>query len=653
MRTFNTRFDEARRARLIYPSPPLRSISRLSDDLQAKPLNGFLSIGSVDKDFIGGQLPEVLRRAGISPEPFDLKGRSATCLWGDSCGDVRRASASSGSVLIAHGYFTEVPGFSDPADQRGVVEFLLARLEQGPSLEEVAELSSALNGSFAIVYRDALRSRTLCIADRVASRPLWLTRFGDDWALSSNPFALALACGIRKLDCGSLVSRLLYGGPVDPEKSLFDRIDGIGPGCALELGQSGGRRCCVWHRFQHEADESRSTGAWADLVSQRLVRSAERIGRVHPSPTLFFSGGVDSRLIAAALVAAGSPPKAVTLGDSVNLEVKIAAAAARALGLEHQVVLRDPHWYLRGLERSVFECGGSFLWIHAHFSQVALAAQRAGGTNSFLLGDFAEAFSKLCCSADVVGETQLDSGEFLARFDDLPLPLYRPQNRELTLSLLSPDIRAVGERILKERIVERYEGLSGSSRDPLIVVDQFFRWHSAATIATFAMFLDLRSAASECNLMFDNEMHDVLQVLPSRIRQEANFGVRLISKLNRLAGWVPNSNSLLPACFPPAAHRLAKQCKPLFGRARRLILGSSHRTTGSWPKTAVLYAQDAEWRRTFDSLLCESNDLFDEFFDREAVRRCWADFLNGDVRRAGDVEQLVDLALLGRMQTGL
>jgi hypothetical protein len=335
----------------------------------------------------------------------------------------------------------------------------------------------------------------------------------------------------------------------------------------------------------------------------------------------------------------------------VNLEVKIAAAAARALGLEHQVVLRDPHWYLRGLERSVFECGGSFLWIHAHFSQVALAAQRVAGTSSFLLGDFAEAFSKLCCSADVVREMRLDSGEFLARFDELPLPLYRPQNRELTLSLLSPDARAVGESVLRERIAERYERLSSSSRDPLIVVDQFLRWNSAATIATFGMFLDLRGAASECNLMFDNEVHDVLQVLPSWVRQEANFGVRLISRLNGLAAWVPNSNSLLPARFPPAAHSLAKKCKPLLGRGRRLILGSSHRTTGSWPKAAVLYAHDAEWRETFDGLLTGSNDLFDEYFDREAIRRCWTDFLEGDVRRASDVEQLVDLALLSRMQT--
>ncbi|MSU20525.1 MAG: hypothetical protein EXS30_03940 [Pedosphaera sp.] len=152
--------------------------------------------------------------------------------------------------------------------------------------------------------------------------------------------------------------------------------------------------------------------------------------------------------------------------------------------------------------------------------------------------------------------------------------------------------------------------------------------------------------------MFDNEVHDLLQILPSNIRDESNFGGQLIYKLNRCAGWVPNANSLLPVCFPAAAHRLAKRCKPAVGRARRLIFGDSHRTTGSWPKKAVLYSTSEKWREEFDSLLYESNALFEEFFDHEAIKRCWTDFLAGDVGRAGDVEQLVDIALLSRIQRG-
>ncbi|MSU20524.1 MAG: hypothetical protein EXS30_03935 [Pedosphaera sp.] len=407
-------------------------------------MNGFLLIGSGGQGLTGGRLPDVFRCFGISAEPFDVSGRLTTCLWGGLCGDVRRVTNASGSVLIAHGYFTEVPGFSGTADQRAVADFLLAKLEQGAALEEVGEFVSKLNGSFSILYWDSLRTRIWCITDRVASRPLWLAPFGEDWALSSSPLALALASGLMRLDCGSLVSRLLYGGLVEPQKSLFDQIESVSPGCVVEVKPHRLKRCCVWYRFQHEADQSRSTGDWLDVVSQRLVRAAERIGRTHPSPTLFFSGGVDSRLVAAALVAAGSRPKAITLGDGINPEVKIAAAAAKALRLEHQVVLRDEHWYLRRLERSVFDAGGSFLWTHAHFSQVVLADLNISATATFLLGDFGEAFSKLFCSTDGDQAIPRNCGDFLEQFDNRPMHLTLVTQRLVaSLPLNTPPVGAI------------------------------------------------------------------------------------------------------------------------------------------------------------------------------------------------------------------
>jgi hypothetical protein len=221
------------------------------------------------------------------------------------------------------------------------------------------------------------------------------------------------------------------------------------------------------------------------------------------------------------------------------------------------------------------------------------------------------------------------------------------------LSLLQPDSRYEAERMLKVRIKERYERLSLVSEDLPFLLDYFFRWESAATIATFSMFLDLRSVGAECNLMFDKEVHNVLKTLPSRIRNEANFGARLISKMNWRAGWVPNASTLLPIRFPPIAHRLAKRVKPAVGRARRLCLGDSHRTTGSWPEKSVLYIQDPEWRGAIDGLLSEPDGLLDVVFDREAIRRCWQDFLDGDSRRALDVEQLINVSVLSRLLRGV
>jgi hypothetical protein len=163
------------------------------------------------------------------------------------------------------------------------------------------------------------------------------------------------------------------------------------------------------------------------------------------------------------------------------------------------------------------------------------------------------------------------------------------------------------------------------------------------------MFTDLRSSVPERNMMFDANVHEVLEMLPSRFRNEKNLGALLIHKLHPRAAWVMNSNSMLPMCWPPVAHKLTRRIKPILGKVRRFIFGNTYRTTGSWPKHSILYATDPEWRRSFENILNQA-DLFDpEIFDRDAVRQCWQEFLLGKADRVGDVEKLVQLGILSRM----
>lgn len=152
-------------------------------------------------------------------------------------------------------------------------------------------------------------------------------------------------------------------------------------------------------------------------------------------------------------------------------------------------------------------------------------------------------------------------------------------------------------------------------------------------------------------MMFDAEVHGILERLPSRFRNEKNLGALLIRKLNPKAAWVMNSNSMLPMFWPPATHKLARRIKPVLGKLRRSLFGNTYRTTGSWPKHSVLYATDPEWRRSFDEILSQA-DLFDPaLFDRDAIRKCWQEFLRGEGNRVGDVEKLVQIGILSRMMS--
>jgi hypothetical protein len=377
------------------------------------------------------------------------------------------------------------------------------------------------------------------------------------------------------------------------------------------------------------------------------------VTRQNEKVVILFSGGVDSRLTAAAFKAAGANPLLLTLGDAKNLEARVAEQAAKAMGLDHVIILRDPEWYLRSLPKAIFETGGTFVWTHGHFSEAVSKIQQDHRADAFLLGDFCEAFSKLLC-ADELGRSSIwTPEEFVREFDRTRPPLYRPKARARTLGLLNARIRREVEESLAHDIERRFERLCDISTDPRILVDQFARSNSAATISTFYMFLDVRSRASERNLMFDADVHELLETLPARVRERANLGALLVKRLAPRAARVVNSNSLLPICWPLAAHRLTKRCKPILGKARRFVLGNSHRTTGAWPEKAALYVTNENWRRSFEAIV-EDGDLFpDDIFDLAQVRECWRALVNGQKDRAADIEKLVQFGLLRRFSLGL
>ena len=611
-------------------------------------MNGFLLVGPELQTGGAVEWCAAPPTQGVTIERRLLATGDYLVTWGHEPGDIHHAGNGGGSFLLLSGYVHEIQGQADFATQAQAAALLLKRLDQDCSPAGLSALLRSIYGSFAMFYRNVPKGLSCGMADGVASRPLWTCWNGSRWLVSSHPAAIGAMVPAAALDPGALASFLLYGGPVDPSKSLFSGVRAIPAGGTVNLKCDGSREASLWYRFRHTPDNKVSLRGWADLASERLIRAGARVAKRCQDPVVFFSGGTDSRLAAAALRAAGAKPLLVTLGDSWNLEARIAARAAKALGLSHKFILRDPQWYLRGLPGAVFESGGSFVWTHAHFSQAVRQCREEAPADVFLLGDFGEAFSKLFCAPTSPPRARLSSEQFAAVFDALRLPAYRPRNRQATLSVLNPKVRAEAESALRRDILSRYEEVGSASADPLIVGDQFLRWDSAATLPTFQMFLDLRSAAAECNLMFDRDVYELLEVLPSGARNESNLGAMLIRRMSRRAAWVPNSNTLLPLCWPPVAHRLTKACRPLLGKARRFLGGDSHRTTDSWPKRSVLYAAHASWRSLFDDVLGKPQWFSRELFDPDAIVACWRAFLGGDFSRTSDLERLLQLGLLSR-----
>jgi hypothetical protein len=116
----------------------------------------------------------------------------------------------------------------------------------------------------------------------------------------------------------------------------FRRVRALGP--ARELRAADGRLAVTQVRDAGRAGASaggRRPSAPADLVAAALVDAVRPLSAVPVELSL--TGGKDSRLIAAALTAAGVPFRARTHGAADHPDVVVAAMIAGQLGVEHVV----------------------------------------------------------------------------------------------------------------------------------------------------------------------------------------------------------------------------------------------------------------------------------------------------------------------------
>lgn len=570
--------------------------------------------------------------------------------WDDFPGDLHFSYNQNKSLLIVQGYISEVEGFPDYHSQQEACDLMRLHFEANHTCQAFCDIAKRIFGSFSLIFVNLSDLKVFSVSDRISTRPLWYSAKKDEIWLSSNTIPIALSAERDNLNLGHLASYMLYGAPVDPAQSLFCGILCQKEGTLLEHAlDDGSAREATWYRFQHRPDTKRTLNSWIKLTSTRLVEASQRVLKTTLKPALFLSGGVDSRIVGSALVAAGGKPVFCTLGDSVNMEMKIARLVARYLKGDHELILRDEEWYLRSIQKAMFNSNGAYSWVHSHFSRAYSILQDSHGIDAAFIGDFCEAFSKLFCNIPMERTSVWKEKEFTNAFDTFPLPNYRPLNRQETLSLLHDDVREEAEKKLNQDIVSRFANLSNISNDPRIVGDYFFRWQSSACLATFQMFNDVRSVGPERNLMFDKGLHQLLEIMPAEIRSQYNFGARLVRKLCPAAANLPNSNTLLPLLFPKLANTFSKKAKPVLGKLRRRLFSDTYRTTASWQHLPLLYCRHAVWKKAIEARLFEDNLLPLHIFSRQAIELCWHRFCNGEYSLHNDIERLFGFAVLSNL----
>ena len=193
-----------------------------------------------------------------------------------------------------------------------------------------------LRGMYAFVLVDQTRGRVVLARDRLGIKPLYLarTRTGG-LAFASEARALArsglVPCGP---DSVSIFSYLVWGSVQGPG-TAFAGIEELEPGSFVAWTPQGQERRTWWTptfdaSSPAEGAETAVRDALTDSVQRHLVADRE-VG-------LFLSGGVDSRVVAAASRGASLRSLTVTFADTGRDEGASARDQARRFGLRHEEV---------------------------------------------------------------------------------------------------------------------------------------------------------------------------------------------------------------------------------------------------------------------------------------------------------------------------
>ena len=210
---------------------------------------------------------------------------------------------------------------------------VLARLARAGTSETERALR-ATGGTFALALARGGSDTVTVAGTAVPTVPIHLAeddryRYAADRA-SLLALLLAAPESRPRYDLEALVPLLLAGFPTD-DRTMFAGVRALPAGCAAVLSPAA---TSVVELYPD--GDAQDVGEVADAVAGRLRDVVSLLPRV-PAPRCTLTGGHDSRLVLAALSAAGVPATCSTAGSAGSPDVTVAAGLARLVGLPHEV----------------------------------------------------------------------------------------------------------------------------------------------------------------------------------------------------------------------------------------------------------------------------------------------------------------------------
>lgn len=271
-------------------------------------------------------------------------------------------------------------GFQDPSADQLVSRTHGPRTGRESAPEEAAQAIETAEGEFVSILLEHDRPRVHIVNDRFASRPFYLLKCDRGVYFSSNLlFLLRLAGGRHRPDVLGWLQIFSYGHTLGTRTNL-ESVERLMPGTHAEIDTEGITRRRYW-RLTHHPDDGLDAVEHAERTWAAFRAGAERRARLADRGFVSLSGGLDSRLAAAAI-----PPDADyfaftidnSTADAATEEVAVARQVSERLRRPHRVVQIAPEEISRIAEPLMQLTAGMTIMHHPAKSFQALRQMIAG-----------------------------------------------------------------------------------------------------------------------------------------------------------------------------------------------------------------------------------------------------------------------------------
>ncbi len=201
------------------------------------------------------------------------------------------------------------------------------------------KLLPRLRGPFAFIRYVPTSGKVQLVRDFVGKKPLYYARLSSGWVFGSNVQSIHLARRPLSIRHDAILEYLIYRS-VGDTASAFDNVKQVPPGGYVELSADGGFVSGKWWTFPDRCDVEADPISVRDLVTRAIQRRLD----AHRTNVVFLSGGLDSSIVASAMVRQGAPiqMQTMTVGYDVagsESETGFAKRLSDELELTHEQVV--------------------------------------------------------------------------------------------------------------------------------------------------------------------------------------------------------------------------------------------------------------------------------------------------------------------------